>query len=91
MNKELINEMALASGLEHKKLDDGSMGFRPYIYEFANNIEYEAYRDINSERHKDYLVIMNLREKVQAQASEILRLKTNASNAINCLGDNDDG
>ncbi len=90
MDKELINEMALASGLEHKKLDDGSMGFRPYIYEFANNIEHEAYRDINSERHKDYLVIMNLREKVQAQASEILRLKANASNAINCLGDSDE-
>lgn len=90
MDKERIERIAFASGFEHKQLDDGSMGLRPYVYEFAQAVESEAYRDVDQERRKDYLAIISLREKVAAQASEILRLRTNASNAINCLGDRTD-
>lgn len=75
MDKERIDNIGLASGLEHKQLEDGSMGFRPYIYAFANAIEAEVYRDIEPHQRKDWQDLMALRLKVTEQASEMVNLR----------------
>lgn len=85
MDKGRVDTIALASGLEHKQLDDGSMGFRPYIYAFANAIEVEAYRDIEPHQRKDWSTIMALREKVALQASEIVNLRRAIAGACEIL------
>ncbi|WP_201595406.1 hypothetical protein [Psychrobacter vallis] len=75
MDKSLVEQLAFASGLEHKQLEDGSMGFRPYIHDFANAIEAEVYRDIELHQRKDWQDIMALRLKVTEQASEMVNLR----------------
>lgn len=42
LSKETITKVALQSGLELKQLDDGTMGLRPYIFTFTDNLFKEA-------------------------------------------------
>ncbi len=91
MNKELINEMALASGLEHKKLDDGSMGFRPYIYNFVKRIESHLAHKYDQARKKDQQDLIALRQKVQSLAGENIKLRAHIKNARECLDEVSNG
>ncbi len=91
MNKELINEMALASGLEHKKLDDGSMGFRPYIYNFVKRIESHLAHKHDQVRKKDQQDLIALRQKVQSLAGENIKLRAHIKNARECLDEVSNG
>ncbi len=85
MDKERIDKMALASGLEHKKLDDGSMGFRPYIYKLVNMIESAVSHDYEVARKKDQQDLIALRQKVQSLAGENIKLRAHAKKARECL------
>lgn len=38
LSENVVTEVALNSGLELKQLDDGTMGLRPYIFSFAENL-----------------------------------------------------
>lgn len=48
LSKETITKVALQSGLELKQLDDGTMGLRPYIFTFTDNLFKEANIQSNS-------------------------------------------
>lgn len=85
MDKERIDKMALASGLEHKKLDDGSMGFRPYIYKLVDMIESAVSHDYEIARKKDQQDLIALRQKVQNLAGENIKLRAHIKNARECL------
>lgn len=49
LSKETITKVALQSGLELKQLDDGTMGLRPYIFTFADNLFKEASKESDSD------------------------------------------
>ena len=85
MDKERIDKMALASGFEHKILDDGSMGFRPYIYKLVNMVESAVSHDYEVARKKDQQDLIALRQKVQNLASENIKLRAYIKNARECL------
>ena len=91
MDKELINEIVLASGLEHKKLDDGSMGFRPYIYSFVKRIESHLAHKYDQVRKKDQQDLIALRQKVQSLAGENIKLRAHIKNARECLDEVSNG
>ncbi len=38
MTRDEITNIALECGFQFKELDDGTMGLRPYVYEFAEKI-----------------------------------------------------
>ena len=94
MDKERIDKMALASGLQYKQLDDGTMGFRPYIYTFADMIESAVAHKCEMARKKDQQDLTALRHQVQNLAGENIKLRAAISNAQDCLNsgedDNDD-
>lgn len=75
MDKDLIEQMALASGLEYKKLDDGTMGFRPYIFNFAKAIEKRVTDSLQAQITKDQYALVALRSEVAVLASENTRLR----------------
>lgn len=85
MDKGLVTQIALDSGLELKPLTDGTMGLRPYIYAFANAIAAQVYRDVEPHAAKDEQVIFALRSKVQEQAGEIANLRRAIASACEIL------
>lgn len=91
MDKERIDKMALSSGLEHKKLDDGSMGFRPYIYKFVERIESHLAHKYDEARKKDQQDLIALRQKVQKLAGENIKLRAHIKNARECLDEVSNG
>jgi hypothetical protein len=91
VDKERIDKMALSSGLEHKKLDDGSMGFRPYIYKFVERIESHLAHKYDEARKKDQQDLIALRQKVQNLAGENIKLRAHIKNARECLDEVSNG
>lgn len=47
--EDVVTKVALNSGLELKELPDGTMGLRPYIFTFADNLIEEANRRSHEE------------------------------------------
>ena len=91
MDKERIDKMALASGLEHKKLDDGSMGFRPYIYKLVDMVESAVSHEYDTQRKKDQQDLTALRQQVQNLAGENIKLRAAIGNARECLDEVSNG
>ncbi len=85
MNKDRLIKMALASGIALNRLTDGSYTLFSANIKFADMIESAISHKYETERKKDQDDLAALRLKVTAQAGEILRLRTNASNVVNCL------
>lgn len=93
MDKERIVKMALASGLEFKLLDDGTMGFRPYIFKLVGMVESAVSHDYEVARQKDQQDLTALRHQVQNLAGENIKLRAAIGNAreyLNLGEDNND-
>jgi len=91
VDKERIDKMALASGLQRKLLDDGSMGFRPYIYKFVERIESHLAHKYDEARKKDRQDLTTLQQRVQSLAGENIKLRAAIGNARECLDEVSNG
>lgn len=85
MDKDRAVKMALASGLEFKLLDNGTMGFRPYIFKLIDMVESAVSHDYEEKRKKDQQDLTALRHQVQNLAGENIKLRAAISNARECL------
>lgn len=90
MNNERIKDIALANGFKLKEQPNGEIDLNPYVYEFAKKLVAQVWREYEPYAAKDEQTIAALQNRVYEQANEILRLKTNVSNAIDCLSEAQD-
>ena len=87
MDNERLVKIARASCMVLSREADGSYKLLPTTKRFANMVESAVAFQYEQNRRKSVLAIKTLQSKVSEQASEILRLRKNISNAVDCLNE----
>ena len=87
MDDERLVKMARASCMVLSREDDGGYNLLPTTKRFADMVESAVSHQYEENRRKSVMAIKTLQSKVSEQASEILRLRKNISNAVDCLNE----